>query len=106
MPQKTTAALFRLFFSNDDLVRPVSLEQAESLFSVTVKRLGDAPVPFGALNSEWRKLVRKMSEGDVLWEFAHKGPDGTVFRGVKLVRGRQVIDAIVASASSDPRDES
>jgi hypothetical protein len=100
MSKGSAAALMTLFFSTTDLVRKISLNEAEGLFGVTAKSSGEETVPFGALRPEWKKLVQKMQGGDELWEFSHPAPNGIVFRGVKLLRDSKVVDAIVGSAST------
>jgi len=100
MSKGSAAALMGLFFSTTDLVREISLSEAEGLFSVKVNSSREEPVPFGALRPEWKKLVQKIQEGDELWEFSHPAPNGIVFRGVKLLRDSKVVDAIVGTAST------
>jgi len=92
-------AIMALFFSTENLLRVVTAEDAEKMFLVNIKGSGSPPVPFGALNSEWRKLLAKMQAGDQLWEFRHKCPDGSVFHGLKLLRDNRVVDTIIGSAS-------
>ena len=100
MSNGSAAALMELFFSTTDLVRTISLNEAEELFGVKAKSSGEEKVPFGALRPEWNKLVQKMKEGDELWEFSHPAPNGIVFRGIKLLRGSKVVDTIVGAAST------
>lgn len=100
MSKESTAAVMGLFFSTSDLVRVLTVSEAEDTFRTKTKSTDGETIPFGALQPEWRKLVRKIAEGDELWEFSHPSPNGTVFRGIKLVRGKQVIDAIVATATT------
>jgi DNA-binding NarL/FixJ family response regulator len=75
-----------------------SVEEVEAEHMVTDSRLGDAPVPFGFSNNEWRELLAMMQKGDELWTFStsNESWDNMAGRaGVSLVRGGETIYSIV-----------
>ncbi len=75
-----------------------SVEEVEAEHMVTDSRLGDAPVPFGFSNNEWRELLAMMQDGDELWTFStsNESWDNMAGRaGVSLVREGKIIDSIV-----------
>jgi hypothetical protein len=94
-------ALHDRYLSTTGLIRKLSIEEAESLFKVPSDGADADPVPFGFLNSEWQKLLRKIRPGDELWQFSCVRPRGETISGVKLLRNQAVIDAIVAQSSSN-----
>ena len=97
--RRLLAALHDLYFSKTDLLRKLTVEEAESLFAVRIDGADSDPVPFGFLNPEWQKMRQKIRPGDEIWEFRSTRPRGDTIGGVKLLRDSIVVDAIVAQRS-------
>ena len=98
--QRLLDALHDRYLSAAGLIRKLTTEEAELLFAVRVEGPDSDPVPFGFVNSEWQKLLRKIQPGDELWEFRSVRPRGDTIGGVKLLRNAAVIDSIVAQRSN------
>lgn len=76
----------------------LSIEEAEKENMVTDTRLGDAPVPFGFNNHQWRELLAEMQEGDELWTFttSKESWDNMAGRaGISLVRNGSEVTCII-----------
>ena len=76
----------------------LSIEEAEKEHMVTDSRLGDAPVPFGFSNNQWRELLAEMIDGDELWTFSTSDEswDNSCGRaGVSLVRNGKEVNCII-----------
>ena len=77
-----------------------SIEEVEAEHMVTDSRLGNAPVPFGFNNNEWRELLDMKQAGDDLWTFSTSDEswDNLAGRaGISLVRDSKIIYSIVTA---------
>ena|SRR2546427_1156861 len=77
--------------SRDDLLRKITVEEAESLYEIE-------GVPFGYINGKWMTLRGKVMAGDELWIF--RTPEESWVHlsgreGVALVRNGEVVAEIV-----------
>ena len=77
------------------VVRQLSIEEAEAEHSVNID---GEDVPFGYINSRWKRLLRSMEEGDELWLASSATEDWerlTGFEGILLVRDGKAVDSFV-----------
>jgi hypothetical protein len=85
-----------------NLIRCLSVEQAEANHLIRDKRLGKKAVVFGFANPQWIALIAKMVPGDELWEFDSSREDWMVgfgSSGYVLLRDGKIIDMIVLKMS-------
>jgi hypothetical protein len=81
-----------------NLIRCVSIEQAEANHLISDKRLGEKAVAFGFSNSRWIALITQMIPGDELWEFDSPREDwiaGFGSSGYAILRDGEFIDMMV-----------
>jgi len=57
-------------FPDGSIFEEITVEEAEKKHLVTDKRLGDVPIPFGFINSQWEELKGMMQSGDKLYYFS------------------------------------
>ncbi len=80
------------------MTEKVSVQEAESLDSLQIDRLGHEPIPFGFQNSEWLDLIDHMEDGDELWLFSS---DAKTWKrkvgreGIVLIRGDTIVKKLV-----------
>jgi len=80
--------------------RILTVEDAEAENMEVCAGSGTAPVPFGSINRQWRELLEKRRNRDVLWAFysAEEWVDGHVGRaGVALVRDGKVVGLVLSA---------
>lgn len=80
--------------------RILTVEDAEAENMEVCAGSGTAPVPFGSINRQWRELLEKRQNRDVLWAFysTEEWVDGHVGRaGVALVRDGKVVGLVLSA---------
>ena len=80
------------------LTRKLTVEEAEARNLVTDESLGQAPVPFGFCNDQWRDLLGQMQPGDEIWEFdsSRESWEHLCGRsGIALVRDGEIVASVV-----------
>ncbi len=80
--------------------RILTVEDAEAENMEVCAGSGTAPVPFGSINRQWRELLEKRRNRNVLWAFysAEEWVDGHVGRaGVALVRDGKVVGLVLSA---------
>ena len=80
--------------------RILTVEDAEAENMEVCAGSGTAPVPFGSINRQWRELLEKRRNRDVLWAFYsdEEWVDGHVGRaGVALVRDGKVVGLVLSA---------